>query len=34
MNIRNYTFDEFVEREKEFHGYPEIPIISTMLIKT
>jgi formylmethanofuran dehydrogenase subunit E len=21
MNIRNYTFDEFVERVKEFHGY-------------
>ena len=21
MNIRNYTFEEFVERVKEFHGY-------------
>jgi formylmethanofuran dehydrogenase subunit E len=21
MNIRNYTYDEFVERVKEFHGY-------------
>ena len=21
MNIRNYTFEEFVDRVKEFHGY-------------
>ena len=21
MNIRNYTFEEFVERVKAFHGY-------------
>jgi hypothetical protein len=34
MNIRNYTFEEFLERAKEFHGYPESPILSTMLIKT
>jgi formylmethanofuran dehydrogenase subunit E len=27
MNIRNYTFEEFVNRVKEFHGYPAPGII-------
>jgi formylmethanofuran dehydrogenase subunit E len=27
MNIRNYTFEEFLERAKEFHGYPAPGIV-------